>query len=156
MGPSGPPGLASLTLGFQAHATTPVFLFFNTDSRHQTQVFVIVLQVLCLQSCLSSPAWIDSWLLSPCISIKNAPYCLKPAKIRSFLATPAASPLLVLTQLENTLACVCWLVSWNRKSKMVSFVSLVGSVWLLLGTLILLTASPAHSTWFSRTEVSGT
>lgn len=32
---------------------------------------------------------------------------------------------------------------------MVSFVSLVGRAWLLLGTVVLLTASPDHSTWLS-------
>lgn len=39
--------------------------------------------------------------------------------------------LLPLSQLENTLACVCWLVSWNRRP----LSSLVGSDWLLLGPL---------------------
>lgn len=90
MGPSGPPGLVSLTLGFQVHAATPAFLFFNTDSGYQTQVLVITLQALCLRSCLSSPARIDSWHLSPCISIKPAPHCLKPTKIHSFPSAPAS------------------------------------------------------------------
>lgn len=83
MGPSNPPGLVSLTLGFQEHVATPAFLFFNTYAGHQTQVLMITLQVLCL--------WIDSWHLSPCNSIKPAPHCLKPTKIHSFLTAPAAS-----------------------------------------------------------------
>lgn len=66
------------------------FCFFNTDSGHRTQVLVITLQVLCLRSCLSSPARIDSWHLSPCISIKPAPHCLKPTKIHSFPSAPAS------------------------------------------------------------------
>lgn len=132
MGPSYPPVPASLTPGSQACGP---YCFL-------TQILAIKLGssglYFCLLSYLSSPAWIDSWHLSPCNSIKPTLSWLQATKVHSLLTVAAG-----FDYTRKRISLGQGLVGWNTKTKMVFFVSLVGPAWLLLSTLVLLTVPPA-------------